>query len=99
MADDATVRALINAYWYGLEFGVVREHGRLKAVGAGLLSSFGELGRFETAARLEPFTIEAVSTTSFDPTQYQSTLFVAESEDALLGTLAEWLDGLVRAKA
>lgn len=97
VADDATVRALINAYWYALEFGVVREGGRMTAVGAGLLSSFGELGRFETSARLVPFTIEAVSTTPFDPTQYQATLFVAESEDALLGTLADWLDGVVRA--
>ena len=27
-----------------------------------------------------------------DPTQYQSTLFVAASEDALLSTLTEWLE-------
>jgi phenylalanine-4-hydroxylase len=30
-------------YWYTVEFGVVREGGEIKAFGAGVLSSFGEL--------------------------------------------------------
>jgi phenylalanine-4-hydroxylase len=91
-ADDARIQRLINAYWYTLEFGLVQEDGAVKAVGAGLLSSFGELGRFEKEARLEPFDIETVAHTSFDPTNYQPCLFVAESEADLLGTLMHWLD-------
>src|SRR5258706_6997105 len=39
-ADD--VERIGRLYWYTLEFGVVREEGRLKVFGAGLLSSFGE---------------------------------------------------------
>ncbi len=93
-ADEASVERLIRTYWYCMEFGVVREGAALKAVGAGLLSSFGELGHFEQRAKLLPFDLDVVGQTPFDPTQYQSTLFVAESEDALLVTLTSWLESL-----
>ena len=92
VADDSAIDRLIRTYWYCMEFGVVREGDALKAVGAGLLSSFGELGRFEREANLVPFDLEVVGRTPFDPTQYQSTLFVAASEDVLLSTLTEWLE-------
>ena len=92
VADEASIDRLIRTYWYCMEFGVVREGDDLKAVGAGLLSSFGELGRFEREAKLVPFDLDVVGRTPFDPTQYQSTLFVAASEDALLSTLTEWLE-------
>ena len=93
-ASEATIEQLIRTYWYCLEFGLVREGGALKAVGAGLLSSFGELGRFEAEATVVPFDLERIARTPFDPTQYQSTLFVADSEDALLQTLTGWLQAL-----
>jgi phenylalanine-4-hydroxylase len=91
VADEASIDRLIRAYWYCIEFGVVREGDALKAVGAGLLSSFGELGRFEHEAKLVPLDLGVVVRTTFDPTQYQSMLFVAPSEDALLSSLTEWL--------
>ena len=93
-ADDATVEKLIRTYWYCLEFGLVREGDAVKAVGAGLLSSFGELGRFEREAKLLPFDLEVIGRTTFDPTCYQSTLFVAPSEEALLSALTGWLSDI-----
>lgn len=92
VADETSIDRLIRAYWYCIEFGLVREGDALKAVGAGLLSSFGELGRFEHEARLVPFDLATIVETPFDPTQYQSMLFVAASEDALLSSLTEWLE-------
>jgi len=89
---DGGIDALIRAYWYCLEFGLVREGGALKAVGAGLLSSFGELGRFEKESTILPFDLELIARTPFDPTQYQSTLFVARSEGELLEGLTRWLE-------
>lgn len=96
VADEANIQALIRTYWFCLEFGLVREDAAVKAVGAGLLSSFGELGRFEQESTLVPFDLERIARTPFDPTQYQATLFVAPSEDALLTSLTRWLEALAR---
>ncbi|MEW5853108.1 MAG: phenylalanine 4-monooxygenase [Myxococcota bacterium] len=95
-ADEATALRLIRVYWYALEFGVARrEGGGLEVVGAGLLSSFGELGRYQEARR-EEFDLERVFEVDFDPTQYQGTLFEARSTNWLLGELNTWLRGLIR---
>lgn len=92
--SDQHVEALIRVYWYALEFGVAKGAGGLEVVGAGLLSSFGELGRFETHAKLLPFDIKTIAATPFDPTEYQGTLFVAKSADAMLEELTRWLSSL-----
>jgi phenylalanine-4-hydroxylase len=94
VADAATVERLIRVYWYALEFGLVREEDGLRAVGAGLLSSFGELQRFERA-ELRPFSVAQVARTTFDPTDYQSVLFVGESTRAMLGEVDGWLEQII----
>ncbi|MBL9109149.1 MAG: hypothetical protein JNM74_07760, partial [Myxococcales bacterium] len=63
----------------------------LRVVGAGLLSSFGELGRFEEKADLRDFDVERVAATSFDPTDYQGVLFVASSKERLLADVETYV--------
>ena len=96
VVDDEQLKKLERLYWYTLEFGAVEEHGKLKAFGAGLLSSFGELGRFADEGRIEPFDIEKIQATPYDPTQYQNTYFVAPSFDVLEQKLMAHLTALVR---
>jgi phenylalanine-4-hydroxylase len=55
------------------------------------LSSFGELGRFETASELRAFDPDAIASTGYDPTDYQKTLFVADSFEELCGRTAQYL--------
>jgi phenylalanine-4-hydroxylase len=82
-ASAEDVERIGRLYWYTLEFGVVREEGRLKVFGAGLLSSFGELGRFETEEGLDDWDVERIAATPYDPTHYQARLFVAPSFDVM----------------
>lgn len=94
--NDTHVEALIRVYWYALEFGVAKTSTGFQVLGAGLLSSFGELGRFEARAKLRPFSIDEIARTPFDPTEYQGTLFVADSADAMLDELTRWLTSIRR---
>ncbi|HSR99976.1 MAG TPA: hypothetical protein VLM79_23135 [Kofleriaceae bacterium] len=95
---DAALRAtpdvqaqLERLYWYTLEFGVALEDGEIKAYGAGLLSSYGELGDLGAGATLAPFDLEVMAHTPYDPTDYQKILFVAPSFDEMVRRLDAWL--------
>ena len=89
--DEETIERIGRLYWYTLEFGVVRERGAIRVYGAGLLSSFGELGRFETEEPLLPWNVDAIARTPYDPTRYQETLFVAPALDAVFDDVTRWL--------
>lgn len=91
--SDRDIKRLENVYWYTIEFGVLEEAGALKAYGAGLLSSFGELGRF-TEAELASLDLERAAATGYDPTYYQRILFVAPSFASMSDAVTSWLDTL-----
>ena len=87
-ADD--LDRLARVYWFTIEFGVLREDGRIKAYGTGLLSSAGELAEMHKAD-LRPLDIEMAADHVYDPTHYQSVLFCADSFDEMYETLREFL--------
>jgi phenylalanine-4-hydroxylase len=97
VADAATLARLERVYWYTLEFGLAREGDEVKAYGAGLLSSYGELGGFESRSKLEPFDLEKVSRTPYDPTNYQAVLFVAPSFRQMAREVGRWLGSVIAA--
>jgi len=89
--DPETIERIGRLYWYTLEFGVLREGGSLRVYGAGLLSSFGELGRFENEEELRDWDVEVIANTSYDPTQYQQKLFIAPSFETMADDVTRWL--------
>jgi phenylalanine-4-hydroxylase len=81
---------LARVYWFTIEFGVLREEGRVKAYGTGLLSSAGELEAMGTAD-LRPFDLEAASRQEYNPTSYQPVLFCADSFPEMCQGLRDYL--------
>jgi phenylalanine-4-hydroxylase len=90
--DPDAIERIGRLYWYTLEFGVVREAGALRVYGAGLLSSFGELGRFEREEELNEWSVDEIASTPYDPTKYQEKLFVAPGFDAMANDVLHWLE-------
>jgi len=81
---------LARLYWYTIEFGLIREHGALRAYGAGILSSAGELAyavRSPEPQRL-PLQIERTMRTRYKIDSYQPTYFVTESFEQLFALTA-----------
>ena len=73
-----SLRFLSRVFWFTLEFGVVVEHGELRAYGAGILSSYGEMAEF-SAMELRPLDLAEMGTAGYDITRYQPVLYRAES--------------------
>ncbi len=88
--DAAELDRLARVYWFTIEFGVLREDGRIKAYGTGLLSSAGELAEMHKAELL-PLDLDAAANHVYDPTHFQAILFCAESFDAMEQALREFL--------
>ncbi|MEO5611700.1 MAG: phenylalanine 4-monooxygenase [Sphingomicrobium sp.] len=83
-------------YWHSVEFGLARENGELKILGAGLASSFGEAHfslESESVERL-PFSVPSAVRTAYRNDVFQPLYLVSDSVEA---TVAEILSTTVDA--
>ena len=74
---DEALQFLADVFWFTIEFGVMREEGEVRAYGAGILSSYGEIEEFR-GADLRPLDLLEMGTLEYDITKYQPVLFCAE---------------------
>jgi phenylalanine-4-hydroxylase len=82
---------LARLYWYTIEFGLIREPAGLRAYGAGILSSSGELAyavQSPTPQRL-PLALERTMRTRYKIDSYQETYFVIDSFQELFDMTAQ----------
>jgi phenylalanine-4-hydroxylase len=82
LSDEDNLRFLSRVFWFTVEFGVVVEDGELRAYGAGILSSYGEIDEFR-AMEHRPLDLAEMGTADYDITAYQPVLYRAESMDEL----------------
>ena len=82
LRDEQSLRFLSRVFWFSLEFGVVIEDGELRAYGAGILSSYGEMGQFRDM-QLRPLNLREMGTADYDITHYQPLLFCAQGFDEI----------------
>ena len=80
--SEAALQAIADVFWFTMEFGVMYEDGELRAYGAGILSSYGEIEEFRSM-EIRPLDIAAMATVEYDITSYQPVLFGAASFDEL----------------
>jgi phenylalanine-4-hydroxylase len=68
-------------YWHSVEFGLAKEHGELKILGAGLASSFGEAHFSLESDKVErlPFSVERAVHTPYRHDAFQPRYLVSES--------------------
>ena len=79
---DAALQFVADVFWFTLEFGLVREGGEVKAYGAGILSSYGEIEEFRHTD-IRAIDVAEMGTLEYDITKYQPVLYCAESMDHL----------------
>ena len=105
-ASDDDIEKLARCYWHSVEFGLLKEAGSIKAYGAGLLSSFGELeyacaeyrpaGDSNERPELRPWDPLAACTQEFPITSYQPLYFVADSLQDAKQRMREYCECLSR---
>jgi phenylalanine-4-hydroxylase len=95
------LKYLARLYWYTIEFGLIQEGGQLRAYGAGILSSPGEI-RFAVESdrphRL-PFDLVRVMQTRYMIDDFQKSYFVIDSFEQLFRETAPDFSLLYRALA
>lgn len=92
--SEEALEFVSRVFWFTLEFGVIRESDGLKAYGAGILSSYGEIEEFRNMT-IKPLDLREMGTIEYDITKYQDVLFEAQSMEHLedlVGTFWEDCD-------
>lgn len=97
VASDQQLEELGRLYWFTVEFGLIEEDGRIKAYGAGLLSSYGELeNAFTDNVERRPFNLEEVINTPYDYAEMQPLLFVIPSYSELKEVTRRYIETFVK---
>ncbi|KXS19197.1 hypothetical protein M427DRAFT_109045 [Gonapodya prolifera JEL478] len=79
-ASEEDIKKLATIYWFTVEFGLCKQGNGVKAFGAGLLSSFGELDYcLSDKPQRVRFDPEKAAVQDYPITEYQPIYFVADS--------------------
>jgi phenylalanine-4-hydroxylase len=88
--NEHVIELISRVYWFTVEFGLIREEGKLRIYGAGILSSVGEtryaLG--DIPIRL-PYNVRQLLDTPYIKEKFQEKYFVIDSYEQLYGSVDE----------
>ena len=111
--DEGHVKRLARLFWFTVEFGLIKEDGKVKIYGSGLVSSHGESkysleGKWESGKAAEDckerpvaewraFDLERICNTDFEIHHYQPIYYVLESFEQLRDAMNEYAERVVGA--
>ena len=89
-------KSLGSLWWYTIEFGFIREgdqFGGIRAFGAGLMSSYGEMGKaFSNEVQRVPYSLEEFEKIDPSPHEMHKKLFILDDFDQLERSVEEWVE-------
>jgi phenylalanine-4-hydroxylase len=91
LTDELILERIGRVFWYTVEFGLIRQSGRVKVYGSGLISSNGECSNvIDGNCEVRPFKLEEVLRTPVKVDEMHHRLFAIDSFDQIyeaIGTL------------
>jgi phenylalanine-4-hydroxylase len=100
--DEHHIKRLGRLFWFTVEFGLIKEDGRTKIYGSGLVSSHGEAawslkGDPVTGKQPErrPFDLEQVCETDFEIDHFQPIYYVLESFEQLRDAMNKYAEQVI----
>ncbi|MEC9373023.1 MAG: phenylalanine 4-monooxygenase, partial [Planctomycetota bacterium] len=99
--DEYHTERLARLFWFTVEFGLIREDGRLKLYGSGLISSDGEGHHALESPDVDrrPFEMKRVCETTFEIDHYQPILYVLDSFEQLRDAMNSYAERLLNEPA
>ena len=84
LSDEATLERIGRVSWYTVEFGLIRQKGRVKVYGSGLISSNGECSNvLHAGCEVRDFDLDEVMRTSVRVDEMHHVLFAIQSFDQI----------------
>lgn len=88
--DPQAIELLGKIYWFTIEFGLIKENGKLRIYGAGIISSRGETEHCLSKKAIHfDFDVKTIFETGFRTDLIQERYFVIESFEQLYNSLPE----------
>lgn len=91
--SKADRKSLGSLWWYTIEFGFMMENGEMKAFGAGLMSSPGEMDHaYSDTVQKVPYSLEAFEQIDPSPRAMHNKLFILDSMEQLEQSVEDWVE-------
>jgi len=88
--DEATLERIGRVFWYTVEFGLIRQDGKVRVYGSGLISSNGECSNVVNGGcKVKPFVLDEVLRTPVKVNEMHKLLFAIESFDEIYEAVGE----------
>jgi phenylalanine-4-hydroxylase len=98
--DPYHIERLGRLFWFTVEFGLIKEDGRTKLYGSGLISSLGESEHALHSKNVDrrPFDMDRVCETPFEIDHYQPILYVLDSFEQLRDGMNKYAERVMNAR-